>query len=242
MFPLLIAAALAAPAANDARFDELWARRDSPGAVKELQAIVDQQVAADPSSFQANLRLAELLNWRADSRDVDGDEKARLARKAWDAAEKALAVKPNDAVAHYQAAIGVGLYAEGAGMITALRQGLEGKFRDHTQAAMRLDPNYQDGGPEVVWGRYFFRLPWPKRDVDQATRILTDAVRAHPRNLRAKLFLADCYADKDRSEDGKALVQQILSAPPGRDLPDDRKVKAQAKDWLEAHGPPNTAQ
>jgi hypothetical protein len=241
MFALVLAVALAAPGAGD-RFDELWARRDSPGAVKELQAIADQELAAAPASYQANLREAELLNWRADSRDIDSDEKARLARKAWEAAEKALQAKPDDARAHYHAAIGIGLYAEGAGMITALRQGLEGKFRDHIQAAMRLDPNYQDGGPEVVWGRYFFRLPWPKRDVDQATRILTDAVRKHPQNLRAKLFLADCYADKDKVDEGKALVQQVLSAPPGRDGPDDRKVRAQAKDWLEAHGPPNTAQ
>lgn len=228
------------PAGWREQFDELWHRRDEPGVEAQLEQIVQQHLAADPRSFDANWRLASLYNWRADVKE--SDEKAALGRKGWDAGDKAVAANASDVRGHYNAGVGIGLYSEGVGIITALSQGLEGKFRDRILAALRLDKDYLDGAPQVVWGRYFFKLPWPKRDVGQATKVLEEAVRTHPGNLRAKLYLADCYADGDKVEEGRKLVQQIAAAPLGDDAPETRRLKKKAKDWLEGHGPPNTAQ
>jgi len=228
------------PAGWREQFDDLWRRRDEPGGFKLLESILQQQLAVDSRSFDANWRLAALYNFEADGKE--GDEKAALGKKAWDAGDRAIAANAADVRGHYNAGVGIGLYSEGVGIITALSQGLEGKFRERILAALRIDKDYLDGAPQVVWGRYFFKLPWPKRDVGQATKVLTEAVRTHPNNARAKLYLADCYADSDKVEEGIKLVQQVLSAPPGSDPPEDRRLRKKAKDWLEAHGPPNTAQ
>lgn len=228
------------PAGWRERFDELWKVRDQPGAEKEMEQVLSQHLAVEPRSFEANWRLSALYNWIADAKEAD--EKAALGRKAWDAADKAIAANAGDVRGHYNGAVGIGLYSEGVGIITALSQGLEGKFRDRIQAALRLDKDYLDGAPQVVWGRYFFKLPWPKRNVGEATKVLTEAVRTHPTNLRAKLYLADCYADADRVEEGMKLVRQVLDAPPGQDPPEERRLKKKARNWIEAHGPPNTAQ
>jgi hypothetical protein len=228
------------PAGWREQFDDLWHHRDEPGVEQKLLQVVQQHLAVEPRSFDGNWRLASLYNWQADVKE--GDEKAALGKKAWDAGDKAVAAQANDAHGHYNAAVGIGLYSEGVGIITALSQGLEGKFRDRILAALRIDKDYLDGAPQVVWGRYFFKLPWPKRDVGQATKVLTEAVRTHPSNLRAKLYLADCYADNDQVEEGKKLVQQVIDAPLAEDPPEQRRVKKKARSWLEAHGPPNTAQ
>jgi hypothetical protein len=228
------------PAGWRERYDELWRARDQPGVEKEMEQVLLQHLAVEPRSFEANWRLASLYNWMADSKE--GDEKAALGRKGWDAGDKAIAANSGDVRGHYTAAVGIGLYSEGVGIITALSQGLEGKFRDRILAALRLDKDYLNGAPQVVWGRYFFKLPWPKRNVDEATKVLTEAVRTHPTNLRAKLYLADCYADSDKVEEGLKLVKQILAAPDGEDPPEERRVKKKARNWIEAHGPPNTAQ
>jgi hypothetical protein len=228
------------PAGWRERFDELWKVRDQPGMEKELEQVVLQHLAAEPRSFEANWRLSALYNWIADSKE--GDEKAELGKKSWDAADKAVTANPNDVRGQYNGGVGIGLYSEGVGIITALAQGLEGKFRDRVLASLRLDKDYLDGAPQVVWGRYFFKLPWPKRDVGESTKVLTEAVRTHPKNLRGKLYLADCYADADKIEEGKKLVQQIVDAPGGDDPPDERRLKKRARNWIEAHGPPNTAQ
>jgi hypothetical protein len=228
------------PAGWREQFDELWKRRDEPGAEKQLEQVLQQHLAVEPRSFDANWRLASLYNWEADAKE--GDEKAALGKKAWDAGDRAIAANADDVHGHYTAAVGIGLYSEGVGIITALSQGLEGKFRDRILTAQRLDKDYLDGAPQVVWGRYFFKLPWPKRNVDEATKVLTQVVRTHPRNLRAKIYLADCYADADKVEEGTKLAQQVLAAPGGDDPPEERRVKKKARNWIEAHGPPNTAQ
>ena len=122
-----------------------------------------------------------------------------------------------------------------SGILTALSQGLEGKFRERIQAALRIDKNWQDGSPQVVWGRYFYKLPWPKRDVDESIRVLATLVETHPRNLRGKLFLADSLAEAGSLEDGRKLIQQVLDAPPGDDPPEEKRVKELAREWLKNH-------
>jgi len=228
------------PAGWRDHFDELWKARDQPGTGKEMEQVLQQHLVVEPRSYEANWRLASLYNWIADSKEAD--EKAGLGKKAWDAGDKAIAANAGEVNGHYSAAVAIGLYSEGVGIITALSQGLEGKFRDRILAALRLDKDYLNGAPQVVWGRYFFKLPWPKRNVDEATKVLSEAVRAHPGNLRAKLYLADCYADKDKIEEGTKLAQQILDAPGGADPPEERRIKKKARNWIEAHGPPNMSE
>jgi len=235
-----IASPAEGPAGWKEHFDDLWRRRDEPGMDKQLEQIVQQALAVEPRSFEANWRLASLYNWTADTKE--GEEKAALGKKAWEAGDKAIAADDSNVRGHYNAGVGIGLYSEGVGIITALSQGLEGKFRERILAALKIDKDYLDGAPQVVWGRYFFKLPWPKRDVGQATKVLTEAVRSHPSNLRAKIYLADCYADDDKIEEGRKLVQQALDSPPGQDPPEERRLKKMARNWMEAHGPANTAQ
>jgi hypothetical protein len=230
-------AAAEKPAASgaewQAKFDELWKKRDAPGIIEELHAILSTQLAADPRSFDANWRLASLYNWEANQ--TEGDKKAELGHKAWEAGDVAIAARADDVHGQYQAGAGIGLYSEGVGILTALSQGLEGKFRDRLQASLKLDKDYLDGSPQMVWGRYFFKLPWPKRDVDESIRVLTACVESHPHNLRAKLYLADSLANEGSMQDAKKLIKEIMDAQPADDPPEQRLVKSLAQKWMASH-------
>jgi hypothetical protein len=223
------------PAGWKEKFDELWKKRDQPGAEKQLGEIVQQQLAAEPKSFDANWRLASLYNWQAAAPGIDNDKKKDLGKLAWDAGDKAVAANPNDVHGQYQAGTGIGQYSEGVGILTALSQGLEGKFKDRIQSALKLDKDHLDGAPQVVWGRYFFKLPWPKRDVDQSVKVLEDAMESHPTNLRARLYLADSLWDNDKRDEAKRLAQDVLDAPLGDDAPEARRVKEMATQWKKDH-------
>jgi tetratricopeptide (TPR) repeat protein len=227
------APAPAAVAGWAGRFDELWKTRDRDSALKEMRKLVDEQLASDPKSFEANWRLASLLNWEANG--YEGDKKADLGHAAWEAGDRAIQAKPDDVRAQYQAGTGIGLYSEGVGILTALAQGLEGKFRDRMQAALRIDKDHLDGAPQVVWGRYFFKLPWPKRNVDESIRVLMEAVRTHPNNWRAKIYLADSLADDGKTEDARRWVQDVLDARGGDDPPEEKRLKDMAKKWMGQH-------
>jgi hypothetical protein len=221
------------PAGWQGEFDGLWPRRDQPGVEAQLHRILDAQLAADKRSFEVNWRLASLYNWQAD--ETEGDARANLAHKGWDAAEIAVAVRPGDVRSQYFCATGIGLYAEGVGILTALSQGLEGKFRSCIDTAIKIDKDYLDGAPQVVFGRYFFKLPWPKRNVDRSISTLAPLLETHPHNQRAKLYLADSLTDEGSIADAKNLVRQILEAPPGNDPPETHLMQTQARKWMASH-------
>jgi hypothetical protein len=217
------------------RWDELWAKRETADAQNELARMAKSELARDPDSFDGNWRRAALLVWQADGA-ADGSElKAALGKLAWEAGDKAVAAKPGDVRGHYYAGTGIGLYSEGVGILTALSQGLEGKFRDRIQTALKIDKDFLDGGPQVVWGRYFFKLPWPKRDVGQSIRVLSAAVEEHPKNLRAKLYLGDSLAEDGKGAEAKRIVQELVDAPLQGDVPEQKRMKDLAKKWLLKH-------
>jgi len=221
------------PAGWKERFDELWKKRDQPGVEKQLNAILKETLSADPGSFEANWRQASLFNWQANG--AEGDFKAGLGKAAWTAGDKAITAKPEDVRGHYNSGVGVGLYSEGVGILTALSQGLEGKFRDRLLAAVRIDKDYLDGGPQVVWGRYFYKLPWPKRDIGESIKVLSEVVKTHPTNLRGKIYLADSLAEDGKGDEAKKLVQEVLDARPGDDPPEDKRLRDMAKRWIASH-------
>jgi hypothetical protein len=228
-------AAVAQETSSARRWDELWAKRETADAQNALARMAKAELAKDPASFEGNWRRASLLVWQADGA-ADGSElKAQLGKLAWEAGDKAIAAKPNDVRGHYFAGTGLGLYSEGVGILQALSQGLEGKFRERIQTALKLDKDFLDGGPQVVWGRYFFKLPWPKRDVRESIRVLSAAVEQHPDNLRAKLYLADSLAEDGKGAEAKKLAQQILDAPLKGDPPEEKRIKERAKKWLSSH-------
>jgi hypothetical protein len=121
------------------------------------------------------------------------------------------------------------------GVLTALRQGLEGKFRSYSLAALRINRDFLDGAPLVLWGRYFFKLPWPKRDVGQSIKVLTSCLVTHPTNLRARLYLADALLSDDRKAEARKQIEQITAAPPGTDPSEDHRIRSRAAQWMKEH-------
>lgn len=130
---------------------------------------------------------------------------------------------------HYYAAVCMGNYALGLGVVKALSLGLEGKFRDRLGKAAALNDSYENGGVETAWGRFFDKLPWPKRDRKQAEEHLRRALQINPAALRARVFLAGVFLDSDRAPEAKQLLDEVAAAPVGRyDAPEERRAKAMA--------------
>jgi len=216
-------------------WDQIWPQRDNNKVLDELYNTVKAQQTKDPKDFEANVRFAALMVWQADGLADGTDAKASFGKRGWELAEKAVEIRPNDVRARYYAGTGIGLYSEGVGILTALRQGLEGKFRDHVQAALKLNKDFLDGAPQVLWGRYFFKLPWPKRDVAESIKVLRACVQDHPTDLRAKLYLADALLSEGQKSEAKKLVDEIAAAPLGTDPSEDRRIKARSAEWTKQH-------
>ena len=105
---------------------------------------------------------------------------------------------------------------------------------DVERKAGELDPKYQYGGIDVAWGRFYEKLPWPKRDRKKAEEHLRKVLtQINPNNLRARVFLADTLAHDKRAAEAKRLLEEVMAAPAGKyDAPEERRAKALATGLL----------
>lgn len=220
-----------APSAAEmtARLDALHARRDDPAALREAQLLADAAVARAPSDYGVLWRAARVLFDESDDKRRPADDRSKLAKQAYDLAQRAIAVNPNDVAAQYWAALSIGNYAENMGVVRALANGIEGKFKRPLERATALDVTYDHGNIPAVWAAYYLELPWPKRDRDKAAQQVKQALQINPNNLRARLYQARIAADEGHKDEARALLAQIAAAPVGRyDPPEERAVKREA--------------
>ncbi|MGC4113174.1 MAG: hypothetical protein QM765_00535 [Myxococcales bacterium] len=212
--------------------DELWARRDEPAIVEQSEKLLAQALAEHPSSVGVLWRAGRLHFWRADVSD-DLRTRESMSLRGWEEAEKAVGLDPGSADARYWAAAACGTYAEAIGVLNALSKGLDGKLRKNLDWVVERVPAYEWGGPLLTIGRYWAQLPWPKRDRKKALENLRAAVRAHPNNLRAKLYLVEVLqaegSSASKREADQHLEQILAAAPGGYDAPEERLIQRRAR-------------
>jgi hypothetical protein len=217
--------------------DASWARRDDAAQLAAHRARLAEAEKLAPGEYEVLWRLSRLHFWLADDPDIDPREKSRLGRVGWDYGDRATAANPGRVEGWHYAAAGVGSYALGIGVITALRQGIEGKFKERLSRAEQLDPDFQHGAIQTAWGRFWYELPWPKYDAKKSRAALEAALAKNPENVRAHVYLAELWLKENRTDPWWAELQRAIATAPGRyDAPEERRWQEVARRMI-AKGP-----
>jgi tetratricopeptide (TPR) repeat protein len=225
-------APMTAPQACE-RVQELWKRRDDPAVMSEAKRILDDALARAPEDYGLLWRAAAWHFWMSDDPALPTAEKARHGKQGWDLAERAVARNPNDAAGHFWAAVTMGNYSLSLGIVRAIAQGIEGKFRHHIGEAERLDARYGKGSVQNAWGGYYLSLPWPKRDVKKAAEYFSKALQINPHNLRTRVFQAQLELREDRPAEAKRILDEVLRAAPGKyDAPEEKRAQVLAGETM----------
>jgi len=213
---------------NVSRFDALYADRDNRRVFDEQRRALDEAARQPTASFEILWRAARVYFWLSDDPSQPAAERSKFGKLGWDLAERAISLAPQRPEGHYWAAVNIGSYALGLGVIKAISIGLEGKFKERLGRAEQLAPAYNFGGVGVAWGRFYEKLPWPKRDRPKAEQRLRMVItKQNPHNLRARVYLADTLAQDGRAAEAKQLLDDVAAAPVGRyDAPEERRAKA----------------
>src|SRR5512138_2205102 len=224
------AAARGDPSALLAGVDREWPERDAPGAIDRIRGQLAEAEKLAPDDYGVLWRQARLYFWLADDPNLPKKEKSRLGKTSWEYGDRATRADPARVEGWNYAAAGMGNYALGIGIFTALRQGIEGKFKERLAKATQIDPTFEHGAIQTAWGRFWYELPWPKYDAKKSRHALEDALKQNADNVRAHVYLADLFQKEDRPEDARAQLQAAVAKPPGAyDAPEERRWQAAAR-------------
>ncbi len=216
-----------------ARADAAWRRRDEPGQLDAIRKALDEAEKASPKDYGVLWRQSRLLFWSSDDPGLADDEKSQLGKKGWDYGERAAALNPNGVEGWYYAALGMGNYSLGIGVLKALGQGIEGKFKDRLGRAERIEADYHDAGIYNAWGRFYYKLPWPKYDAGKSESNLRKSLRVNPDNVRGRVYLAELYLKEDHPKEARKLLEEAAAHEPGSyDPPEERRYQKRARDLI----------
>lgn len=202
--------------------------RDQPGVWEKLQSQTDELLRAHPNDFEALWRAARMKQWKADG-ETDMQAKAREGQQAWALGDRATQANPKAVQGYYYAALGIGGYSQGVGVLHALGEGLESKFNERLDTANKMDPNFESAGGLVAKGRYWYELPWPKRSLNKSKDTLEHAISIHPENLRAYVYLAESQLKDGDAKKAKATIQKALDGAVTYNPPEGRRAKLMAQ-------------
>ncbi|MGH7788453.1 MAG: hypothetical protein ACRERC_16405, partial [Candidatus Binatia bacterium] len=195
------------------RMDDLWQRRDQRGALIDQVALGDLALAIEPDNYDATWRVARAYFWVAHLQSSRVWKKA-MAGKAAELAQRAMRQQPQRVEGHYVYAVAIAEYAASVGIVQAIVEGMGTKVEQAALASYARDPAFEQGGIIVLLGRYYFVLPWPKRDLERSRRYLEEARARFPQQLVTRCFLAETYHDLDEDDAARAELEFILANPP----------------------------
>jgi len=216
--------AAAEPRALIQNLDSLHLRRDDPAAVQALRAALASATPADRQDFEVLWRAARLEVWLGDV-TPEPEKKRGHGTAAADLARAAIARQPGRVEGHYYAALGIGLYCQGTGIVKILREGKDRAFTEELDKTLAIDPFFDRGGPLLAKGRYYFELPWPMRDLKKSIDHYRRILARFPYRPRARLFLADSLLKAGREAEAEAEFARLFQDDQGQDPPESRRVR-----------------
>jgi hypothetical protein len=210
------------------RLDELWKTRDSAEAVKANDAAIAEGLKAFPKEYDLLWRAARVRWWFADGVS-DEKSKKQIAKDGWGFAKRAVEAKPSGPEGRYYTALSIGAYSQAVGVLAALGEGLEGQFVENLDFSIKNNAPFDRYGGHTAKGRYWWELPWPKRNLSKSKEELQRSIDKHPEHLRNYYFLADTLLKDGDAKGAKVQIDKALSGDGAYDPPEARRVKAWAK-------------
>ena len=208
----------------------MYAKRDDLASAKKAAIGWTELIASDPRNFDAAWKLARADYWL-------GGHTAEAERRGFleqgiDAGRKAADIEPKRPEGHFWTAANMGALAESFG----LRAGLKYRkpVKEELETVLRLDPAFQSGSADRALGRWYFKVPSLFGGSNMhAEEHLLASLTYDPNSTASHYFLAELFVDEHRSDQARAELQKVISAPFNAEwAPEDRDFKHRAEGLL----------
>ena len=187
--------------------------------IQQAIGIYESILEKEPDNFEALWHSAKACREyaiQAQHQEVEGwkDICAEYGKKGMQYAQKAIELKPEKVQGYYFYGLSVGVYSDGVGLITALKEGLKDKTQNNLEKAYEIDKTFNKGGPMLALGRFWQKVPWPYHDEDKALKYYRELQESpyFGEKTESYIWLAEILADKWGKEPKKEARQLLEKA------------------------------
>lgn len=210
--------------------DALWEERADMEKAEAAIGFYKKVLETDANSYEAYWKIARANSFLGDMLPETKEMRDRHKERGMEGmryAEKALELNPEGIEGHYYYTLSLAQYSIGISIVTALAKGLGPKYEEHIGKVLKINKMYDSAGPLRAVGRYWYKLPWPRRNIKKSIGYLEEAVDSMPMNIRSRVYLAESYLKAKENERAKEQLQKALETVP------DLKIEVDARRWKE---------
>lgn len=192
--------------------DQICSEMKDLATSKEAEALYHKSLGLTDSKYDVLWRLSRILYYIGEHTEKKKEKKGIFARGVY-YAEKAVELEPEKPDGHYWLGVNHGKVGETRGVLKSLS--LVKPIKNAMNKVIELERSYEDGGPDRVLGRVFFKLPgFAGGDKKKSLEHLLKSKEYGPEDAVTRIYLAETYLalkEKDKAKEELDYVMNMES-------------------------------
>lgn len=195
-----------------AQADQLCSEMKDMATAKEAEALYLKSLGLTDSKYDVFWRVSRVLYYIGEHTEKKKEKKGIFARGVY-YAEKAVELESEKPDGHYWLGVNHGKVGETRGVLKSLA--LVKPIKNAMNKVIELNRSYEDGGPDRVLGRVFFKLPgFAGGDKKKSLEHLLKSKEYGPEDAVTRIYLAETYLalkEKDKAKEELDYVMNMES-------------------------------
>lgn len=192
-----------------AQGDKLYAEMKDMAAAQEALSKYREAVGKAENKFEVFWKLSRILYYIG-SRTESKEEKKIIFGQGIYYAKKAVALEPEKPGGHYWLGVSYGVYGETRGVLKSLS--FVKPIKEAMNKIIEVDRGYEDGGPDRVLGRVYFKVPgFAGGSKKKSLEHLLKSKELGPNDALTRCYLADTFLSLEEVDKAREELEYVLS-------------------------------
>lgn len=195
-----------------AKGDELYNEMKDMASAKEAERLYREALLMMDNKYEAYWRISRILYYIGEHTEKKKERQTIFAQGVYHA-QKAIDIESEKPDGYYWHGVNNGKYGETRGVLKSLF--LVKPIKEAMNKVIELDRSYEEGGPDRVLGRVYFKLPgFAGGSKDKSLEHLLKSKEYGPNDAVTRIYLAETYLAKDEKDKAREELEYVLNMEP----------------------------
>jgi tetratricopeptide (TPR) repeat protein len=189
--------------------DQLCSEMKDMATAKEAEALYYKSLGMMDNKYDGYWRLSRILYYIGEHTENKKEKKGIFDRGVY-YAKKAVELEPEKPDGHYWLGVNQGKVGETRGVLKSLS--LVKPIKNAMNKVIELDRSYEEGGPDRVLGRVFYKLPgFAGGNNRKSLEHLQKSKEYGPEDALTRIYLAETYLALKEKEKAREELEDVLN-------------------------------
>lgn len=192
-----------------AQGDKLYAEMKDMATAQEALSKYREAAVKAENKFEVFWKLSRIFYYIGDRAETKKEKKVIFGQGIY-YAKKAVALEPEKPDGHYWLGVNYGVYGEVRGVLKSLS--FVKPIKEAMNKIIELDRGYEDGGPDRVLGRVYFKVPgFAGGSKKKSLEHLLKSKELGPNDALTRCYLADTFLSLKEVDKAREELEFVLS-------------------------------